>query len=129
MLFCFKEIENNNAYIVIKLKNILTKYSKENMIKIEKMEKKGVMKMEEKTTEKTVRETKRERFVRIAEGRTNKILEILESLGKCANPSSYEYTAKDVEKIFGALQNELNETKKKFTRTKEKGKKKRFTLE
>ena len=45
-------------------------------------------------------ETNRERFVRIAESRTQKIIDMLELLGNCSNPYSYEYTKKDVEKMY-----------------------------
>ena len=49
-------------------------------------------------------ETKREKFVRLAENRTNKILDTLQLLGNCANQNVYEYSKKDVEKIFNAIQ-------------------------
>lgn len=35
-------------------------------------------------------ETKRERFIRIAEARTNKILEMMRLLGNCASTNNYE---------------------------------------
>lgn len=73
-------------------------------------------------------ETKRERFVRLAEARTNKIIDMLQLLGNCANKNTYEYTQEDVEKIFSAIQSQLNESKRAFqaNRTNEK---KRFSLE
>lgn len=71
-------------------------------------------------------ETKRERFVRIAEARTNKILEMLRLLGNCSSKSSYEYTEADVKKIFGALEKELKNTKNKFLGIEEREEK--FTL-
>ena len=46
-------------------------------------------------------ETKRERFVRIAEARTNKILEMMRLLGNCSSKGNYEYTDEDIKKIFG----------------------------
>ena len=66
-------------------------------------------------------ESKRDKFVRLAENRTNKILETLVLLGNCSNTSVYEYTQKDVDKIFTAIQNELNETKKRFSQKKTDG--------
>lgn len=45
-------------------------------------------------------ETKRERFVRLAEARTNKIIDMLQLLGNCSNSSAYDYTQQDVDKIF-----------------------------
>ncbi len=77
---------------------------------------------------KKIEETKREKFVRLAENRTNRILETLQLLGNCSNTSAYEYTQSDIDKIFGAIQNQLNETKKRFSKhTDSKGNK--FTLE
>ena len=66
-------------------------------------------------------ESKRDKFVRLAESRTNKILETLVLLGNCSNTSAYEYSQKDVDKIFTAIQNELNETKKRFHQKKTDG--------
>jgi hypothetical protein len=37
-------------------------------------------------------ESKRERFVRLAEACTNKIIDMLQLLGNCSNSSAYEYT-------------------------------------
>lgn len=59
-------------------------------------------------------ETKREKFVRIAEARTNKIIDMIQLLGNCANQASYDYTEKDVADIFGAIEKELKLTKQKF---------------
>lgn len=59
-------------------------------------------------------ETKREKFVRLAENRTNKILEMLRLLGNCSVKNSYEYTEEDVKKIFNALERELKSTKNRF---------------
>lgn len=73
-------------------------------------------------------ETKREKFVRIAEARTNKILNMIQLLGNCSNQSLYEYTSKDVDKIFSAIQNELNEAKKKYNKL-DNVKGSKFTLE
>lgn len=71
-------------------------------------------------------ETKRERFVRIAEARTNKILEMMRLLGNCASTNNYEYSEEDVKKIFGALERELKNTKSKFMDVDTAGEK--FTL-
>lgn len=73
-------------------------------------------------------ETKRERFVRLAEARTNKIIDMLQLLGNCANTNTYEYTQEDVDKIFTAIQSQLNESKKAFQVNKSTEKKK-FSLE
>ena len=72
-------------------------------------------------------ESKRERFVRIAEARTNKILEMMRLLGNCASKGNYDYNDDDIRKIFSALEKELKNTKNKFLGldTKEE----RFSLE
>lgn len=74
------------------------------------------------------KETKREKFIRIAEARTNKIIDMVQLLGNCSNASAYEYTNTDIEKIFSALDYELKEAKKKFSKI-ESRKGSRFTLD
>ena len=59
-------------------------------------------------------ENKRDRFIRIAENRTNKIIDMLRLLGNCANKSNYEYSEEDITKIFSSLEKELKTTKVKF---------------
>lgn len=59
-------------------------------------------------------ETKRERFVRLAEARTNKILDMLKLLGNCSSKSNYEYSDEDVKKIFAAIERETKNAKAKF---------------
>ena len=49
-------------------------------------------------------ETKQDRFVRIAEARTNKIIDMIRLLGNCSSKSTYEYTKDDVKKIFAAIE-------------------------
>ena len=48
-------------------------------------------------------ESKRERFVRLAEARTNKILDMMKLLGNCSSKSNYEYTEEDVKKIISEI--------------------------
>ena len=60
------------------------------------------------------KETKREKFVRLAEMRTNKILKMMQLLGNCSSKANYEYTEEDVKKIFNVLEKELKNTKNKF---------------
>ena len=74
-----------------------------------------------------MKETKRERFVRLAEARTNKILDMMKLLGNCSSRSNYEYSEEDVRKIFAALEHELKVTKAKFT-GQEGTREERFTL-
>ncbi len=61
-------------------------------------------------------ESKREKFVRIAEARTNKIINMIQLLGNCSNQSLYDYSQKDVTKIFNAIQVELDEAKKRYSK-------------
>ena len=73
-------------------------------------------------------ETKREKFVRLAEARTNKIIDMLQLLGNCSNSSAYDYTQQDVDKIFAAIEAEVREAKEKFNKIESK-KSSRFTLD
>ena len=70
-----------------------------------------------------MKETRKERFNRLATSRTNEIIDRIRILGNCSNKSTYEYSEAEISKIFRAIDNELRETKKKFTSTKTK-----FTL-
>ena len=60
-------------------------------------------------------ETKRDKFVRLAEARTNKIIDMIRLLGNCANKANYDYTDADVQKIFNALEKEIKLAKTKFS--------------
>lgn len=57
---------------------------------------------------------KRERFIRIAEQRTNKIIKMLKLLSNCSNKSAYEYTDAEIKKIFDTIETELKNSKSKF---------------
>lgn len=59
-------------------------------------------------------ESKKEKFVRIAEARTNKIIDMIRLLGNCSNTSTYDYSKDDVNKIFRAIESELKIAKAKF---------------
>ena len=72
-------------------------------------------------------ETKRDKFVRLAEARTNKIIDMIQLLGNCSNSSAYEYTQQDVDQIFSAIEAEVREAKKKFAKS-DPTKNTRFTL-
>lgn len=65
----------------------------------------------------SIMETKREKFVRLVEARTNKIISMLRLLGNCANKANYDYTDADVQKIFTTLEKELKLAKMKFSST------------
>ena len=64
------------------------------------------------------KESKRDKFVRLAEARTNKIIDMLQLLGNCS----------DVDKIFSTIESEVREVKKKFNKTESK-KGARFSLD
>ena len=58
---------------------------------------------------------------RVAESRTNRIIDQIRLLGNCANRSNYEYSEEDIKKIFAAIEAELKDTKQKYqTRTNSK---------
>lgn len=73
-------------------------------------------------------ESKSERFVRIAEARTNKIIDMIQLLGNCSNRVAYDYTKDDIKKIFGAIESELKIAKAKFDIGDSDVKEKKFTL-
>jgi hypothetical protein len=64
--------------------------------------------------------SKRERFVNVAEARTQAILNRIRILGNCSNKNLYEYYPEEIDKIFRAIQEQLNETKSKFAKKKDK---------
>ncbi len=61
-----------------------------------------------------MKETKSEKFVRIAENRTNRIVDLIRVLGNCSNKSTYEFSEEDVKKIFSEIDKELKIVKKMF---------------
>jgi hypothetical protein len=71
------------------------------------------------------KETKRERFLRVAERRTNAVLEKIRVLSNCSNKSMYEYEPTDVAKIFKAIRQSVKEAELLFTQKSNK----RFKME
>ena len=67
-----------------------------------------------KKKNKKKKETEHERFVRVAEMRTQKVLDDLKALSKCARHDCYEYSEEEVEKIFGAIEAEFQAVKDTF---------------
>ncbi|NLL69389.1 MAG: hypothetical protein GX232_04185 [Acholeplasmataceae bacterium] len=65
-------------------------------------------------------ETKSEKFKRIAENRTNRIIEQIRVLGNLSNTSNYEFTMDEVDQIFKSIQAELKKTKELFEMENEK---------
>ena len=73
------------------------------------------------------RKTRRERFLEIAQRRTKQVMRDLRLLGNCGNRSAYEYTDAEVEKIFAAIQRELDLARSRF-RTEERRQEIDFSL-
>lgn len=69
---------------------------------------------------KVKNESRKERFVRIAESRTQRILNDLRLLGNCSNGTVYEYEDNEITKIFKAIDDELKRVKALFSRSKNK---------
>ena len=59
-------------------------------------------------------EIKREAFIRVAEKRTEKIIEMIRLLGNCSSKNNYKYTQEDVDEIFSAIERELKNAQQKF---------------
>ena len=60
-------------------------------------------------------ETKYEKFKRLAENRTNKIIDMIRLLGNLSSRSTYEYSERDIVKIFSSIERELKISKLKFS--------------
>lgn len=60
-------------------------------------------------------ESKAERFIRVAEPRVGRACKAISLIGNFAT-GDYEYTEQQVEAMFGAMQEELNTQKAKFTK-------------
>jgi hypothetical protein len=63
-------------------------------------------------------EARRDRFIRIAESRTNRILNDIRLLGNTGNKTLYNYSQADIDKIFSIVEKKLSETRTKFKTTK-----------
>lgn len=73
------------------------------------------------------RESKEEKFRRLAEARVNKIISMLRLLGNLSWTGTYAYSAEQIEQIFTALQTEQEKAKIRFLHPKKQAKK-RFHL-
>ena len=74
-----------------------------------------------------MKEAKREKFIRLAEARTNKIIDTLQLLGNLSNTGAYDYTKKDVDQMFKTIEDAIADIRKKYNKTDVKGKK-RFSF-
>ena len=68
-------------------------------------------------------ETNKEKFVWIAEARTNKIIDMIKLLGNCSNKAVYDYSKEDIKMIFSAIEDELKIARAKFDLGETDGKK------
>jgi len=60
-------------------------------------------------------DTKRGKFVELAEARVNKTLKDLQLIGNLSNKSAYDFEDADVRKIFSTLQKALDAAKGRFS--------------
>jgi hypothetical protein len=70
---------------------------------------------------KSDKNSKRERFERLAVYRTNEVMKRLKVLSNCANRSAYEYDEEDISKIFAEIDRRVKEARSKFHFPKSKG--------
>jgi hypothetical protein len=63
---------------------------------------------------KNSKETREQRFKRVATRRTNEILRRIRILGNCSNRSAYAYSEEDIQKVFSAIEKELKDAKATF---------------
>ena len=81
--------------------------------------------------EREVNEEKRNKFVEYAGKRVNNVLHDIQILEPMARSNSYDYTKQDIEEMFGAMQEALNDAKEEFYKKfeeKQKAAKKVFTF-
>ncbi|KAA3445937.1 hypothetical protein C7I87_31125 [Mesorhizobium sp. SARCC-RB16n] len=60
---------------------------------------------------------KREKFVKLAEGRTQAALEAIRKIGNLSNRRAYEFDESDVKKIAKALRDATSDLERKFGST------------
>lgn len=68
-------------------------------------------------------ETKREKFIRLAESRMDNTLKNIELLSNLANTSNYEYTQADIDKMIKALKSAVSDLEKSFSHSSNTNKK------
>lgn len=81
--------------------------------------------------EKEVNEEKRNKFMEYAGKRVNNVLHDIQILEPMARSNSYDFTKQDIDEMFNAMQETLNEAKEEFYKKfeeKQKSAKKVFTF-
>ena len=61
------------------------------------------------------KESKSDRFVRLAEARVNKLIKMIRLLGNCSMKCNYEFTENQVSQIFSTLYDELYKARAKYS--------------
>lgn len=59
-------------------------------------------------------ETRNEKFIRLAEGRVNKLVEMLYRIDNLSNKNNYDFTDEQAQQIFDFIQEELDKVKDHF---------------
>lgn len=59
-------------------------------------------------------ESGREKFVRLANARVNRAIKDIQLIGNLSNRSNYQYTDRDIDRVFRALNDELKNCRGKF---------------
>lgn len=72
-----------------------------------------------------ISENKNEKFRRLAENRTNIIIQKIQLLGNLSNKAVYDYSDEEVKKMFAAIDASLNEVKERY-KTAQKAENKKF---
>ena len=70
--------------------------------------------------------TKRQRFENVASNRVQRILDTLQLLQNCSNKNNYEYTEKDVDKMFSEISSAVKDAKQAYINELNKGNKSGF---
>ena len=62
-----------------------------------------------------MKESKSDRFIRLAEARVNKLIKMIRLLGNCSMKCNYEFTQEQVDQIFSTLYDELYKARTKYS--------------
>lgn len=57
---------------------------------------------------------KREKFIKLAEGRTQSALDAIRKIGNLSNKRAYEYDTQDIKKVIKAIREATTELERKF---------------
>lgn len=59
-------------------------------------------------------ETKEQRFIRVAEKRVQNVLDSIRKLSQCSNPRMYEWNDEHLNKIWAAIDSEIERCKESY---------------